>query len=187
MIGAFAEGITQSLLPCSWVLLLPAVALGVGTRRAGIFGVFAGAVVLTAWIAVAGWFVAPLWLAGAALLAGGVLWWRLGATYVPAALVGVGSAWAWRPCVGPELGEALTTARYDPAAALGGLAMFLLGVVAVGLAFGLAGGVLLDRFGKQPSNRVGAAVLAALGLTMVLGVYPTLASAFARWSTTLWA
>jgi hypothetical protein len=65
--------------------------------------------------------------------------------------------------------------------------MFLLGVVAVGLAFGLAGGVLLDRFGKQPSNKVGAAVPAALGLTMVLGVYPTFASAFARWSTTLWA
>lgn len=187
MIGALGEGITQALLPCSWVLLLPSVALGLGTRRFGVFGAFAGAVVMAAWIAVAGWFVAPLWLAGTSLLVGGLLWWRFGATYVPAAIVGVGSAWAWRPCVGPELGEALTTARYDPVAAIGGLALFLIGVLVVGLAIGLAGGVLLDRFGKVPSTKVGAVVAVALGLTMILGIYPGIASALARWSTTLWA
>ena len=83
MIGAFVEGIAQSLLPCSWVLLFPAVALGIGTRRVAVLASFAGAVVLTAWIAAAGWFVAPLWLAGAALLAGGLLWWRLGGYLCP--------------------------------------------------------------------------------------------------------
>jgi cytochrome c biogenesis protein CcdA len=187
MIAALGEGITQSLLPCSWVLLFPAVALGFGTRRVAVLASFSGAVVLAAWIAAAGWFVAPLWLAGAALLVGGLLWWRLGATYVPAAIIGGGAAWAWRPCVGPELGEALTTAQYDPVAAFGGLAMFLLGVIAVGLAIGLAGGAVLDRLGRGPSTKAGAGVVAALGLTMVLGVYPTIASALARWSTALWA
>ena len=110
-----------------------------------------------------------------------------GATYVPAVIIGAGAAWAWRPCVGPELGEALTTAQYDPVAAFGGLAMFLLGVIAVGLAIGLAGGVVLDRYGKGPSTKTGAGVIATLGLTMVLGLYPAIASALARWSTALWA
>ena len=187
MIGALAEGITQSLLPCSWILLLPAVALGLATRRGAVFGAFAGAVVLTAWVSVAGWFVPPLWLAGAALLVGGLLWWRLGATYLPAAMVGVGAAWAWRPCVGPELGEALTIAQHDPFAALGGLATFLLGVVGVGLVIGLAGGFVVERLGKGPFVQVGAVAAAALGLTIIAGVYPKIASALAQWSTALWA
>lgn len=187
MIGAFGEGIAQSLLPCSWILLLPAIVLGLGTRQAAVFGAFAGAVVLAAWIAVAGWFVAPVWLAGAVLLAGGLLWWRFGATYGPTVLVGMGSAWAWQPCVGPELGEALTTAQYDPVAALGGLAVFLLGVLVVGLGIGMAGGVVLDRFGKGASAKIGAVVIGALGLIMIFGLYPAIASELARWSTTLWA
>ena len=187
MIAAFVEGIAQSLLPCSWILLIPAAILGLATRRVAVLGTFAGAVVLTAWIAVAGWVVPPLWLAGAALLVGGVLWWRLGPIYGAAATVGVGAAWAWRPCVGPELGEALTTAQYDPWSAFGGLAMFLLGVLAVGLAIGLAGGVLLDRFGRSPSAKVGAVVIGVLGLTMVVGLYPKIASTLAQWSTALWA
>ena len=187
MIGAFGEGVAQSLLPCSWILLLPAIVLGLATRRTAVLGVFAGVVVLTAWIAVAGWLVPPLWLAGAALLGGGLLWWRAGATFGPAALVGMGSAWAWQPCVGPELGDALTTAQYDPVAALGGLGMFLLGVLVVGLGVWLAGGVVLDRFGKSPSAKVGAGVMGALGLTMVVGLYPRISSELARWSTSLWA
>jgi cytochrome c biogenesis protein CcdA len=187
MIAAFAEGIAQSLLPCSWILLLPAIVVGLGTRRAAVFGVFTGSVVLTAWIVVVGWFVASLWLAGAVLVAGGLLWWRFGATYVPAALVGIGSAWAWQPCVGPELGDALTTAQHDPVAAIGGLAMFLLGVLVVGLGIGSAGGVVLERLGEGPSERAGAAVIGALGLTMVVGLYPAIASELAQWSTTLWA
>ena len=121
------------------------------------------------------------------LLVGGVLWWRLGATIGPVALVGVGAAWAWQPCVGPELGEALTTAQYDPWAALGGLAMFLLGVVIVGLASGLAGGALLERFGRGPFPRIGAVVAMAIGLAMVVGLYPRIVSTLAQWSTKLWA
>ena len=187
MISAFVEGVAQSLLPCSWILVVPAVAVALATRRPGVLVAFSGAVVATAWIAVAGWIVLPVWVAGIALLVGGALWWRLGATYVPVVLVGAGAAWAWQPCVGPELGEALTTAQYDPWAALGGLATFLLGALIVGLAVGLAGGALLDRFGKGPSPKVGASVAMALGSTMVVGVYPTIASTLARWSTTLWA
>lgn len=187
MIGAFVEGVTQSLLPCSWILVVPTAAAGLAMRRPGVLTTFVGAVVATAWTSVAGWIVPPLWVAGIALLVGGLLWWRFGATYAPVALVGVGTAWAWQPCVGPELGEALTTAQYDAWAALGGVSMFLLGVLVVGLAIGLAGGAVLARFGKGPFPRVGAVVAMALGLTMVVGLYPRIASTLAQWSTKLWA
>jgi cytochrome c biogenesis protein CcdA len=187
MIDAFVEGVAQSLLPCSWILLVPAIAVGLATRRPSILGTFTGAVVLTAWVAVAGWLVPPVWLAGVALVVAGLLWWRFGVTFVPVALAGVGAAWAWQPCVGPELGEALTTAQYDPWAAIGGLAMFLVGVLAVGLAIGLAGGALLERLGKGPFTRVGAVIAMVLGLTMVVGLYPKVSSTLAQWSTTLWA
>ena len=101
--------------------------------------------------------------------------------------VGVGAAWAWRPCVGAELGEALTTAQQDPLAALGGLSAFLLGVIVVGVVIGLVAGALTRRWAKERFEKAGAAVAVVLGLTMVLGIYPKIASTFAQWSTALWA
>jgi hypothetical protein len=187
MIASFGEGVTQGLLPCSWTLLLPAIALGMATRKAAVLGAFAGSLVLTAWISAAGWIVPPVWLAGVALLIGGLLWWRLGPTYLPAAIVGIGAASAWQPCVGPELGEALTTAQRDPLAALGGLAMFLLGVIVVGVAVGLGASALVSRWTGRTLDKAGAVVSIVLGLTMVLGIYPKIASTLARWSTVLWA
>ena len=187
MIAALGEGITQSLLPCSWTLLLPAIALGLGTRKITVLGVFTGTVILTAWTVAAGWFVAPVWLAGVALLVGGLLWWRRGPIVATAVAVGVGSAWAWRPCVGPQLGEALTTAQHDPVAALGGLGAFILGVIVVGVTIGWVAGALTRRLVGDRVERAGAAVALVLGLSMVLGIYPKIASTLAQWSTALWA
>lgn len=183
MIAAFGEGVAQALLPCSWTLLVPAFALGLATRRPVVLGTFAGAVVVAAWLAVAGWVTPPIPVAGIAFLAGGILWWRLGATIVPAAAVALGAAWAWQPCVGPELGEALTTAQRDPVAALGGIAAFVLGVLAVGMAAGL----VVGRWSGERLARAGAVVAGLLGATMVIGIYPRIASTLAQWSTALWA
>jgi cytochrome c biogenesis protein CcdA len=183
MIGGFGEGVAQALLPCSWTLLVPAFLLGLATRRPIVLGTYAGATVLTIWFAVAGWLVPPFWVAGTAFLVGGILWWRLGATVAPATIVALGAAWAWQPCVGPELGAALTAAQRDPVAALGGLAAFVVGVLAVGFVAGLA----VRRWSADRLDRVGAIVVALLGLTMVIGIYPRIASTFARWSTSLWA
>ncbi len=142
---------------------------------------------MAAWAMASGWLVPPLWVAGVFLLGGAFVWWQRGISPIPAATVGVGSAWAWRPCVGPELGEALTTAARDPLAALGGLMMFLLGLVVVGLLIGLAISLLIERRNGSRSTRVGAVVAGILGLTMVTGIYPTIASTFAQWSYDLWA
>lgn len=183
MIGALGEGVAQALLPCSWTLLLPAFAVGLGTRRPAVLGTFAGVVAIAIWAAVAGWLVPPVWVAGVAFLLGGLFWWRMRATVAPVALVGLGAAWSWQPCVGPELGTALTTAQHDPLAALGGLAAFVLGVVAVGL----AAGVLVGRWSGTRLERAGAVLSGLVGITMVIGVYPKIASTLAQWSTALWA
>ncbi len=187
MIPALFEGVTQSLLPCSWTVLLPAIAIGVGTRNLRVYGVFAAGLVVAAWAMASGWLVPPLWVAGIGLLVGAVLWWGQGISWVSAALVGIGAAWAWRPCVGPELGEALTTAAREPFAAFGGLTMFLLGLVGVGLAVGIGIAMLIERRNDSTSSRAGAVVAGILGLTMIVGLYPSIASTFARWSYELWA
>lgn len=186
MIPALIEGITQSLLPCSWTLLLPAVALGLATRRATAFATFTGGVVVAAWIAATGWYVAPVWLAGIALLSGAALWWWTGPAPLPSALVGVGAGWAWRPCVGPELGDVLTTAQTDPWAALVPLGLFLIGVVGVGLLGGWGVSRFVGESRSASTTRAGSVVAGILGLTMVLGLYSDIASVLARWSLDLW-
>lgn len=183
MIAALGEGVTQALLPCSWTLVLPAFALGLATGRPIVLGSFVGVSIAAIWVSVAGWLVPPVWMAGVTFLVGGILWWRLGPATAPAVFVALGAAWAWQPCVGPELGEALTSAQHDPLAALGGLAAFVLGVVAVGM----GAGALVRRWAGTRLDRAGAVLSGLLGITMVIGIYPEIASTFARWSTALWA
>ena len=55
MIPAFLEGVTQALLPCSWVVLAPALMIGVSTRRWAARLAFMGSVTLFVWVAVSGW------------------------------------------------------------------------------------------------------------------------------------
>ena len=149
-------------------------------------GVFTLAVVLASWVAVSGWLAPPVWVAGVALLAGAVIWWQKGSNVVQAGAVGVGAAWAWQPCVGEELGQVLNTAQTDPFAALPGLTGFMVGLVLVGLGLGAALGLIIRRFTDRNLNRPSAVTVGLFGVTMVVGIYPSVASVFARWSTALW-
>lgn len=184
MIAAFAEGFFQSLLPCSWPVLLTAVVVGLARPRWRLVAVFAGASILAAWTTVGGWVAAPIWLAGLALLLGGLSWWRWGFGAVSAGAIGVGAAWAWQPCVGEALGRVLNLAQREPLSALGGVGAFLLGVVAVGLVIGETSAWALRR--RTPA-RFGAIFASSFGLAVVVGLYPEIASALARWSISLWA
>ena len=186
MIGPFIEGIAQALLPCSWVVFLPAVAVGIGTRRLRVPAALAVAVVSASWIAVAGWLAPPVWLAGLALLAGSVLWWFRGSGVGQASAIGAGAAWAWQPCVGAELGQVLNTAQLDPLAALPGLAAFMLGILVLGLGLGATVGFVLRRRTDRRLDRPSAVMIGLLGLSMIVGVYSSIASILARWSTALW-
>lgn len=99
----------------------------------------------------------------------------------------MGPAWAWRPCVGLELGEALTTLQTDPVGGFLGLAGFLIGVVAVGLAVGYGiGQITRRRRAGDSAPKVSAVGVGPLGAAMLTGLYSGLASTFARWSTELW-
>ena len=143
--------------------------------------------ILASWSAVAGWFTPQVWFAGLALVTGAVIWWRKGPSWVSAMVVGLGAAWAWQPCVGEELAQVLNAAQSDPVTALPGLAAFMFGVSLVGLGLGAILGLLLDRVTDKNPNRIGALIVGLLGVSMIVGVYPSIASVFARWSTSLWA
>lgn len=211
MIGAVIEGVTQSVLPCSWTVLVPSVAVGMSSRRWPTPALFWGTLWLSSGMVATGWLRSPpLWLAGALLSAGASLYWLVvpgsirarpapinrrdhqgkgppGPTRaVPAlamVLVGAGTAWAWRPCVGPALGEVLNAALGGSWSAVGGLAAFLAGLAGVGVILGR----LVVRLSRRDLRRPAATVVAAIGLTMLVGIYPAISSTLARWSTALWA
>lgn len=186
MIPPFLEGLAQAGLPCSWVILVPALLVGLSTGRAGPIAAFFGSVAILTWTAVSGWLSVTLWLAGLSLLIGSVIWWRWGLGVPQAALVGAGAAWAWQPCVGQELAKALNLAQHDPLGALPGLAAFMVGVMLVGIGVGEAIRLLLRRRGAAVSLWVGSGVIGVLGLLMVSGLYGRVASVMARWSTVIW-
>lgn len=186
MIAALVEGVAQSVLPCSWVVTIPAVLVGMATSRPTVLASFAGSVALFIWTGVAGWLVVPVWVAGMALVAGAAGWWMRGLGPVEAAATGAGAAWAWRPCVGEELGRALNTAQQDPLAALPGLAAFILGVVFVGLVIGHVVRVVTRRTLETRRSRIGAGAIVLVGASMIVGLYSSVASVLARWSTSIW-
>jgi hypothetical protein len=186
MIPAFFEGLAQAGLPCSWVVLLPTVLVGISTRRIGPLAVYVGSVVILTWTAVSGWLSPPIWVAGLSLLAGALTWWRWGPGGPQASMVGAGAAWAWQPCVGEELGKALNLAQQDPLGALPGLAAFMIGVTLLGLVLGEAIRFLLERRRLASPHWMVPGVIGALGLLMVSGLYARVASVMARWSTTIW-
>jgi cytochrome c biogenesis protein CcdA len=187
MIGAFFEGITQSLLPCSWILLLPAVAVGATRPRPSVVASLFFSTFLFAWLAVAGFLVLPLPIAGLLTVGAAANWWFRGFDISSAALAGAAASSAWQPCVGPHLGEVLNKAQVDPFGAAAGLAAFIIGVLLVGFLVGWAlARILGGRYAKR-IERTGAVVLGFTGIVMTIGIYQTIASTLAGWSYSLWA
>lgn len=187
-----AEGIRSSLLPCSYSVLLPALALVVLRKRERIdvLGVFAGATIASAWIRAAGISDLPAGRVVTTLLVIGGLLSALLVNHRPAglaaaALIGVFAGATWLPCVGEELGALLTRAPDDPATALLLLAVYLTGVMIPVVA-------LVALLSYVPAARrwadrrwvaaVAKASIAAVGVLVLTGHYHTLLSTLARWS-----
>lgn len=187
MIGALLEGVTQSVLPCSWTVLLPSIAVGISARRWSTPVWFWASVWISAWAIASGALASPpIWLAGSILTAGAFFYWLAPArsvSTVAVLLVGIGTAWAWRPCVGPALGEVLNTALTHPWSALPGLAAFLVGLTGAGIVLGR----MTVRLSHHDWRRPAAIGMAGIGLTMLVGIYPAISSTLARWSLALWA
>ncbi len=196
MIGSLIEGIESLRLPCSWVLLIPGIAVVVfGRRRTPlVVAVFAATAMFVAWLRFAGWwFAAPHGATqialGLLIVAGaGLAWHKDAGVYdgLVAGIAGLAAAWTWIPCVGPELGEILNGSRTDPFQHIGGTVAFLLGQF---LPFVLiaAIGVLLPTFAKRLEHRAvvtaGAILLTLVGMLFVTTLFDDIASELARRST----
>ena len=188
----FAEGIRSSLLPCSYSILVLALALVVLRKRERIaaLGVFTGATVLSAWLRAAGLsnllagrVVSTVMVIGGlalALLVGHRLA-GLGA----AGLIGVFAGANWLPCVGEELGAVLNLSQEAPFSALPLLTVYLIGVMlpVVAVVTLLAYLPAARRWADNRWVGIGAkASLAAVGILVLTDNYTTLLSTLARWA-----
>ncbi len=188
----FAEGIFSSLLPCSYSILIPALALVIlrKNERIPTLGIFAAATVVSAWIRAAGisdLLADRVWNT-AVLVAGLVLSWMVShraAGTAGSVLIGVFAGSTWFPCVGEQLGEVLGRAPDEPLSGLALLAVYLVGVmlpiVAVVTLVAYVPAVRRRADGRWAAVAA-RAVLGAMGVLVLSGQYPVLLSTLARWS-----
>jgi cytochrome c biogenesis protein CcdA len=196
MIELLVEGVESLRLPCSWVLLIPGVAIMVfGRRRTPlVLAAFVSVAMLVVWFRLAGWwFETPSGIVqiilGIAIMGAAALAWKhdRGLTDVAAAAVaGAAGAWTWIPCVGPNLSEVLNGSRTNAYEHIGGTIAFLAGQF---LPFILitAVGVLFPTIHEKLSNRtvitVGAVLLGLVGLLFATTLFDEFTSELARRNT----
>lgn len=196
MINSLIEGVESLRLPCSWVLLIPGIAVVLfGRRRTPlVVAAFAVVAMLVAWLRFGGWWFAtpqgPIQvLLGLAIIASAVVAWKrdTGVTDALAAgVAGLAAAWTWIPCVGPELGEILNGSRTAPFDHIGGTIAFLAGQF---LPFILvaAVGALWPKLSEKLAHRAivtaGTVLLIVVGLLFVTTLFDDIASELARRST----
>ena len=187
--ATFLEGAAAIGVACTLVMLVPAVALVLVSRKARLtVALFyaLGATLLT-WARAAGHWevelsgaaapVAAVLVAGAFVLAfrakGPLSLAATGAGAVAGALAG----WLWRPCVGPRLGDILNTVDTEGARTLGMMLVYMLGALLPALLLAVLPHALpstkrfLDRL---PVVVVGGAVGAAYAITLATGRYDDL-------------
>lgn len=199
------EGVRASFLACSYslhIMALAVIALWGVRPRLPAWAVFYASAVCFAWIPFAG--VNPVVdgrLAGTIAVAGGLFLvdrrgagageragWGLrdAGGLAGAALAGAFAGAVWLPCVGPELGRVLTSAVSDPGPGLGGLAVYLLGAMwpalalAAGADFSPSLNRMLEGRAARTAFRAAGALVAA---AVAFGLYPSILSALARWSS----
>jgi len=191
-----AEGIDSLRLPCSWVLLIPAIGLAVfGRRRSAlIIGTYVFAAGLIAFLRFGGWWFAtpssliqiPLGLVLLAAIFGA---WKVDRPVTDglvAGLSGVAAAWSWIPCVGPHLGDLLNEARTDPWSQLGGTFAYIVGLL---IPFVII--AALDQLFPELRTRLerpgvilaGVVLLSLFGLALATTVFDDFSSELARRST----
>ncbi len=181
MFALFAEGLETAFFPCSLVLAVPSVAIALGSRRysaAGI-GTFISGLLISSWLRFAGF--ADVWpsaitgfalLASAAALIRPLIKTEAISTAAAGLVAGAATGSLWRPCVGFEFGEVLTTMNTSGPAGVLQLTIYVLGVMAPIIALTAVTNALppawIER-AKRPLLIAGAGVLVILGAAVIAG------------------
>lgn len=193
MFGLLTEGIESLRLPCTWVLLIPGAAVVVfGRRRTPlVVSSFAAAALAVVWLRFGGnWFEVPsggIQIGiGAVIMVGAAIAWKLDrgvSDALSAGITGGAAAWAWIPCVGPDLGNLLNSDWSNPFVKLPDTVAFMAGQF---LPFILvaAAGVLVPQLSEKLEHRsvvtAGAILVGLIGLAFFTQQFDDLASELAR-------
>lgn len=193
MTGLLTEGIESLRLPCTWVLLIPGAAVILfGRRRTPlVVASFMAAAMAIVWLRWGGlWFETPRGAVqialGFVIMVGAAIAWRMdrGLTDgLAAGITGGAAAWAWLPCVGPELGNLLNSDWEQPLTRLPGTIAFMTGQF---LPFILiaAAGVIAPALSEKLQHRgivtFGAILLAVVGLMFATTLFDEFSSELAR-------
>lgn len=196
MFDLLTEGVGSIRLPCTWVLLVPAIGVTLfARRRSGLaMTAFVGATIIIAWLRFSGWWYAvPTGIVqvglGLAMIVAAVIAWRqnrAGTDALAAGVAGLMASWAWIPCVGNKLGDLLNTVRDSPGNNFGGTAAYLVGILLPFIVLAAAG-YAFPAVGERTSNdkvvAVGAIVLIVFGALFATTLFDDIASELASRSS----
>jgi hypothetical protein len=198
VIATFVEAVRATGQPCTFLLLAPTL-LTVAALRAtwwSVASVF-GAAIVGGWLAAVNVFVLDGWLLQvsgvvvAASVAAAVALpvgrsprsERAITSSIAAAVTLLASMW-WRPCVGAEFGELLTTALTDRISPLPGLAVYMVGAVLPVLVVALVWRTIAPPPRAERAVGLGATVaVCVIALAVAVGRHDTLVTGLTRWTS----
>ncbi len=182
MLALFGEGLTSALFPCSLVLAVPGVAVGLAARRfsAAALGTFVLGLLISSWLRFAGIIgVWPSLITGAAFLLSGIV--HLVATAKRPAAVAAAASFAvggatgslWRPCVGDDFGNVLNAMAGSGLSGGFDLGVYIVGVMAPVIALTAAANAVppawIER-ASRPMSWLGGGILVLLGVATMAGL-----------------
>ena len=202
--ATFLEGVESIGIACTLVMLVPAAALVLVSRRARltVAAYYAVGAALLTWARAAGYWRVEMrgavLLAAAALAAGAfVAGHRSPGPHSPAAtgaglVAGALAGWGWLPCVGPRLGDVLNRASADGLDSLAGagsgalMLVYMVGALLPALMLALVPHALpasAPAFDSRAAAAVGGAAGAAYAVTLAVGRYDDLVGELYRIAT----
>ncbi len=196
MIELLAEGTESLRLPCSWLLVLPALGAALGGRRRAVLvtAVFVLVASTVAWLRFSGFWPlgdlanATQAVVGLAMLLAVGLASRTDSPLSHAGLAavsGIAGAWAWIPCVGPHLGDVINGAGVEPFNHIGGTLAFVTGLLVPFIILAAADYVsptLADKTSQDGVVKAGLVLTALVGILFGVTLFDDLAGELARLS-----
>ncbi len=192
VVSLVVEGAQSAILPCSTVLLVPALGalLAARSRHAVVAAMTIGVGALAALVRFADIIDQfPGWLIGVCLLAGTALVWvgekRLALVSAGAALIGIGASQLWEPCVGEHFGRLVTDLPNERLSQVVPFALYFLAVNTPIVLVAAGVGALSDerrRAIETSGAALGAAIVGLIGVLALVGQTDQLIARLVSWS-----